>query len=106
MVFLISCTSALFPMSCPPIEAVPLVFEMRQVSIRTVVVFPAPLGPRNPKTSPSSTRRVSASTAVTSPNFLVRPSISINEHYQMSRDEQNGDERGSIGPVGASIMLD
>ena len=41
------------------------------------VVFPAPLGPRNPNTSPSFTCRVRSSTAVRSPNFLVRFSVSI-----------------------------
>ena len=53
----------------------------RHVSIRTVVVFPAPLGPRNPKTSPSLTSRVSPSTAAVSPNFLVRFSVVIKAHY-------------------------
>ena len=44
--------------------------------IRTVVVFPAPLGPNSPKISPLSTLRVRLSTAVRLPNFLVRLSVS------------------------------
>ena len=42
-----------------------------------VVVLPEPLGPRNPITSPASTRRVSSSTASLSPKRLLRPSVSI-----------------------------
>ena len=36
----------------PAIVAVPDVGAMRVPSVRTVVVFPAPFGPRKPKTSP------------------------------------------------------
>jgi hypothetical protein len=61
-----------------PILAVPLVFDIRQQSILMVVVFPAPFGPRKPKTSPSLTCSVRFSTAVRLPNFLVRFSVSIN----------------------------
>ncbi len=53
---------------------------MRQHSILTVVVFPAPFGPMNPKTSPSRIFRSKASTAVLSPNVLVSPCVSI-IHY-------------------------
>src|SRR2546425_12946542 len=42
--------------------------------MRSVVVFPAPLGPRNPKTSPRCTSRSSPSTAVIDgPYRFVRP---------------------------------
>ncbi len=54
-----------------------LVFEVRQQSILTVVVLPAPFGPRKPKTSPSLTFKVRLSTAVRTPNFFVRLSVSI-----------------------------
>src|SRR5512146_894555 len=37
-----------------------------------VVVFPAPLGPRKPRISPRSTRKLTSSTAVTRPYRLVR----------------------------------
>ncbi len=40
-----------------------------------MVDFPAPFGPRNPKTSPTSTSRVSLSRAVNEPNCLVNPSV-------------------------------
>src|SRR5262245_14706122 len=39
--------------------------------MRRVVVFPAPLGPRNPYTSPRRTVRLTASTAVRRPYVLV-----------------------------------
>src|SRR3979411_1003944 len=47
---------------------------MRPSSMRSVVVFPAPLGPRKPKTSPRCTSRSSESTAVIdAPYRFVRP---------------------------------
>src|SRR5258706_10391768 len=42
--------------------------------ISTVVVFPAPLGPSNPKHSPTPIDRSTPSTATTSPSLLTRPS--------------------------------
>jgi hypothetical protein len=42
------------------------------VTIDRVVVFPAPLGPTNPKKDPAVTLRSMSSTAVRSPNVLVR----------------------------------
>lgn len=45
--------------------------------MRIVVVLPAPLGPRKPVTTPGSTAKLTESTAVTSPNRLVRPVTSI-----------------------------
>ena len=57
---------------CHPMTvASPAVFEMRQQSILTVVVLPAPFGPRNPKTSPASMLRVRFWTAVLLPNRFV-----------------------------------
>src|ERR1035437_7959404 len=46
------------------------------VTILIVVVVPAPLEPRNPKTSPAVTERVTASTAVNVPKRRVRVWIS------------------------------
>jgi drug/metabolite transporter (DMT)-like permease len=60
-----------------PMLACPLVFPIKQHNIRTVVVFPAPFGPRKPKTSPLSTCNVTLSTAVKLPNFRVRSLRSI-----------------------------
>src|SRR6266540_1807646 len=48
--------------------ALPAVGATRPRSVRKVVVFPAPLGPRNPTTVPWST-------STTSPNRLVSPSM-------------------------------
>src|SRR6185369_3731265 len=42
-------------------------------NISTVVVFPAPFGPSNPKHSPVNTLRSSPLTAVTSANLLTSP---------------------------------
>src|SRR5258706_1958666 len=48
--------------------AEPEVGAMRVPSVRTVVVFPAPFGPRKPKTSPRSTANETSSKAMRSPN--------------------------------------
>jgi hypothetical protein len=53
-----------------------VVGTIRVVSIPTVVVFPAPLGPRRPKISPPRTDRSRPSTAVTEPGYtLVSPRV-------------------------------
>src|SRR5687767_7498824 len=45
---------------------------MRPTSMRMVVVFPAPLGPRKPKTSPAWTSKEAESTIVLLPMTFVR----------------------------------
>ena len=45
--------------------AVPLVGRSRVDSMLSVVVLPAPLGPRNPRISPSFTLKLMPSTALT-----------------------------------------
>src|SRR4029450_552134 len=50
----------------------PLTGETQEI-IRTVVVLPAPFGPRKPQHSPSRTTKSMPSTARDSPNFLVSP---------------------------------
>jgi len=42
-----------------------------------VVLFPAPLGPKNPKISPFSTEKETSFTAIRSPNDLVRDFVSM-----------------------------
>jgi hypothetical protein len=53
--------------SKPATSARPAVGRARPVSIRIVVVLPAPLCPSRPKTSPSATLKVIPSTARTVP---------------------------------------
>src|ERR1700691_4081857 len=50
---------------------------MSVVSIRTIVVLPAPLGPSSPKTSPRRTSKLTWSTAVNAPKRLVRSLVCI-----------------------------
>src|SRR5258708_28515472 len=50
---------------------------MSVVSIRTIVVLPAPLGPSSPKTSPRRTSKLTLSTAVKAPKRLVRSLVCI-----------------------------
>ena len=64
-------------MSYPATVTLPLLGGMYPVIIFIVVVFPAPLGPRNPKTSPGSTRKEMPVIAGKSPKFLVTFSSSI-----------------------------
>ena len=50
---------------------------MRPSSIRSVVVLPAPFGPRKPVIRPGSTSKLRSSTATKEPKRLVSPRISI-----------------------------
>ena len=60
--------------SKPQTWAFPEVVGNRVVSMLIVVLFPAPLGPRNPKISPSLTSKLTLSTAFTCPKVFTRPS--------------------------------
>ena len=63
--------------SNPEIKACPDVGFNNVVRIIIVVLFPAPLGPKNPKISPFLTEREISLTAVTSPNDFVSDFSSI-----------------------------
>src|SRR3954453_9829202 len=54
-------------------SAVPAVGRSRPSSSRMVVDFPAPLGPRNPNTSPGATSSDRSDSASVAPNRLLRP---------------------------------
>src|SRR5438309_8023400 len=58
--------------SRPSSSMEPLVGLSKVVSILMVVVFPAPLGPRNAKISPSSTSNETSLTAVKEPKVFTR----------------------------------
>src|SRR3990170_1108031 len=58
--------------SCPATWPEPEVGVMIPQSIRMVVDFPEPLGPRNPKISPFFTEKVILSTAVKAPKRFSR----------------------------------
>ena len=61
---------------------------------RIVVVFPAPLGPKNPVTCPGRTVKLRASTAVTGPKRLVSWFTSITTGL-------TGTRRANSGPLAA-----
>src|SRR5579859_4663901 len=61
----------------PPTTADPEVGAISVPRIRTVVVLPAPLGPRKPNTSPCATLNDTSATAVRVPKSLVRWLTSI-----------------------------
>src|SRR6185295_9846638 len=52
--------------------AEPALGVMKPAIMRMVVVLPAPLGPRNPSTSPGCTEKLRSSTATSHWYFLVR----------------------------------
>src|SRR6266550_4597620 len=58
--------------SKPQISMLPCVGLMRPTSMRIVVVLPAPLGPRKPKTSPAWMAKEMLSTIVRLPMTLIR----------------------------------
>jgi len=98
--------------SCPRTCAEPLVGSSNVVSILTVVVFPAPLGPSNPNSSPDRTLKLIPSTAMTS--FVVRrktPSVVLNTRRSSLTDMasvffSNGlpHEDGCIGRVRMLVL--
>src|ERR1700682_3742363 len=63
--------------SYPATRAVPLVGSDNVVIIRTVVVFPAPLGPSRPSTVPGGTVKLTPSTAVLFLNLFTRSIASM-----------------------------
>src|SRR5579864_7631557 len=98
-------------MSNPLTVARPDVGAMSVVSIRMSVDFPAPFGPSRPKTSPSSTSKVTPLTAVKSPKRLTRSRTSMACIDDLPRDRQQ-DVRGlanrqaAIAIVGAQPDLE
>ena len=83
------------PHTCAPPEDTPI----RPASIRTVVVFPAPFGPRRPKISPSVISRLNPSTATAAPKRRVRPSVRIMRAPTPSESDIPGepDHQSAIG---------
>jgi hypothetical protein len=64
--------------------AVPASGCSRPSSIRRVVVFPAPFGPRKPVTDPGSTVKLRSVTARTDPKCLVTPRTSTRTWWGVS----------------------
>src|SRR3981081_708408 len=64
--------SASLRTSRPATQADPAIRGSRPVSILMTVVFPLPLGPRKPKISPFSTRKLTPFTATKSPKRRTR----------------------------------
>ena len=78
--------------SCPVISIKPDVGLASPVSMLIVVVFPAPFGPRNPKTSSFSTEKLTFFTALKSPKFLLSSLTSITFKIITSFYIENGHE--------------
>src|SRR5262245_32607960 len=84
----------------PPISIVPAVGCRIPAIILIVVVFPAPLGPRTPKSSPRDTSSVTSSTAVNEPERLVRWVSRIIRRKSGSRLHRGRVQNGQLGTPG------
>ena len=91
----------------PATMALPLVGRPRPVRSRSVVVLPAPFGPRKPKTEPLGTVRSSASRAMTSPYRLLSPRTSMagaQAHLRTAAASEAGCQRSrDAGHVGQAV---
>src|SRR6266480_5232738 len=76
-----SCTSR------PHTETLPALGGMKPVIMRIVVDLPAPLGPRNPSTSPFPTSKETPSTARFGPKDLLRFSTLITASLQKTHTQ-------------------
>src|SRR5947209_5766908 len=79
-----SCTSS------PHTETAPALGGMNPVIMRIVVDLPAPLGPRNPSTSPFPTSKETPSTACFDPKDLLRFSTLITGPLQNTYTDRRG----------------
>src|ERR1700693_3308911 len=85
-------TSSVRPFGC--IFALPSEGLRSPVSIRIVVDFPEPFGPRKPKTLPRGTSNETWSTATNERNFLVRFSQLRRISEEEDEDCLEGEEGG------------
>src|SRR6266852_4104253 len=90
--------------SNPATVAVPDVGGRKHVSMRMVVVLPAPLGPRNPTICPLWTSKEMWSTAVWRAYLLVRSVTVIIRIYLLAKDVQRVEPLHELQllPVGRS----
>src|SRR2546425_11719873 len=94
------------PGRCSATTADPEVGRIRPSNMRRVVVLPAPLGPRNPKTSPRCTSRSRASTAVIDwPYRFVRPLVVMTFPFAIGISFTNDLCRHGTGETAASRHL-
>ncbi|OGD11932.1 MAG: hypothetical protein A2Y86_00475 [Candidatus Aminicenantes bacterium RBG_13_62_12] len=91
--------------SWPATSALPEVGWSRVERTLMVVVFPAPLGPRRPKSSPSGTENDTRSTAVTSLKVLVRFSTRMASTWISSESPMIPDFSGPRFPAPACRYL-
>src|SRR5436309_11961249 len=86
---------------CPLTNASPEVGAIRVHSILIVVVFPAPLGPSKPKTSPFLTLKETSLSAITVLGFFRKtgPSLTVNDFAResASRSSNAGCNRVVLG---------
>src|SRR3990170_410835 len=84
--------------SYPATVASPELGGVRPQSMRMDVDFPAPLGPKIPKTSPFRTSKETDWTARTAPKFFERPRASMTTSAEGDARGDSSMERGFIEP--------
>src|SRR5580698_11553461 len=100
----LACTGAV-SMSWPQTETCPAVGEMKPAIMRMVVDLPAPLAPRNPRTSPGATEKVRSFTASLSPYRLVRFFVVIMRAFERGTSEEVPQNLNSIKGEGSCSTL-
>ena len=92
----------------PAMRALPWVGLSNPASTRSVVVLPAPLGPRRPTTSPAPTVNDTSSTARAPPNSRTSPAtsmtgaISRQRSMKLRKGRVEPGKRFIVKPIGAS----
>src|SRR5688572_30947908 len=84
-------------MSWPPTLTLPSVGGMKPVIMRMEVDLPAPLGPRNPRTSPRSTEKEIRLTATFGPKVFVKFSTLIIPASSVGDIARSGNDNDRIG---------
>src|SRR5882757_2019277 len=93
------------PIGRPATSARPALGARRVASTRTVVVLPAPLGPRNPKISPASTSKERSSKATREPKRFVSPSATMTGRFAMLTSTLIAGRTPDRAPYGAPGKL-
>ena len=78
----------------------PAVGRMRSSSSRIVVLLPAPFGPRNPNTSPRSTRRSSPSRARIPPGKVFESAVGLDRRRVCHQPNRRGPLLQRLSPRG------
>src|SRR5450432_1866187 len=91
--------------SMPSTRADPRVGTTRVAIMRSVVVLPAPLGPRRPVMEPSCAVKLTSRTASTSPKRFARPRVSIKLGSQRQDEKRARDSLQALAVERARVAV-